>query len=230
MPPARAAHVAEQVADALVEAHGMGVIHRDIKPANVMLANRGGIYDQTKVVDFGLVKRLDTDLDTHVSRQGTIVGTPLYLAPEVIRGEGEDGVGRDLYALGCMIYYLLTGEDVFKGATPIQVCMQHLESEPEPPSTRLKRPIPEGLEALVLDLLAKSPEARPGSALEVLERLEHLPTHDEWTRNDAKAWWQGPGRTLRERAPAKRSGRQVSLTIDMQNRTPRGSVRNAHAS
>ncbi|MEZ4220394.1 MAG: serine/threonine-protein kinase [Polyangiaceae bacterium] len=220
MPPARVAHVLHQVAGALAEAHALGLIHRDIKPANVMLTNHGGLHDHAVVVDFGLVKQLDDGGDASMSATGTIIGTPMYLSPEVIRGAAEDGPARDLYALGCVAYFLLTGHDVFTGPTPVEVCAKHLALQPEAPSKRLGQPIPDELEALVLQLLAKEVEARPASALEVLERLEQSPLYGAWRREDAAKWWDGPGRALREHepAPAHSLGSSATLAIDFQHR------------
>ncbi len=220
MPPARVAHILQQVAGALAEAHALGLIHRDIKPANVMLTNQGGLPDQAKVVDFGLVKDLDRNVSPTLSMDSLIVGTPACLAPEVIAGVGADGVGRDLYALGCTAYYLLTGQDVFIAATSVEICAMHLELEPEPPSKRLASPVPAELEELILELLAKRVEDRPASALEVLERLEKSGLASAWTRHDASDWWRSTGRQLLDhvRSQAASNTSRSPLTIDMHER------------
>jgi len=220
LPPARVCNVLEQVAGALNEAHQHGLLHRDIKPANVMLTNRGGIFDVAKVVDFGLVKKLDGSRDHSVTVDNAIIGTPLYLAPEVIRGDDEDGCGRDLYALGCVGYFLLTGEPVFTGETTLHVCAQHLDESPVPPSERLGSPLPEDFEQLILELLAKQVSDRPASAAAVRVRLERLGCHAGWTQADAEKWWEDWGDRLRalqkERCDA--SGGDGPLSVDLAGR------------
>jgi serine/threonine-protein kinase len=221
--PTRAHHILYQVAGALAEAHGCGLIHRDIKPANVMLTVRGGVPDYATVVDFGLVKNL-VDEDPSLSTTGTIVGTPTYLAPEVIRGLDADRASRDLYALGCLAFFLLTGEDVFTAATAVQVCALHLEMPPELPSKRLGKPIPPKLEALVMSLLAKDAADRPASALAVMEYLEGLPTHGQWRRSAASAWWASTGEKMcatESEHPDLSASQKSLLTVDLRDRPVR---------
>ena len=144
-PPARVVHVLRQVAAALAEAHGIGLIHRDVKPENIILCERGLIPDVAKVVDFGLVRDLERAADS--SSTNVVQGTPLYLSPEAITAPDRvDGRG-DLYALGAVGYFLLTGQHVFSGATLVEVCSHHLHTQPVPPSERLGRPLPAALEA-----------------------------------------------------------------------------------
>ena len=156
-------HVLRQVASSLAEAHEIGLIHRDVKPANVILVpQRGGAPDVAKVVDFGLVK--DLDQDTDLSRDDQIAGTPLYLAPEAITAPGRVGARSDLYSLGCVGYYLLTGHPVFEGRNMVEVCGHHLHTRPVPPAARLGQPVPDGLAALLLSCLEKEPSRRPSYA------------------------------------------------------------------
>ena len=221
MPPGRAARVLYQVAGALAEAHAQGIIHRDIKPANVMLTEQGGAADVAKVVDFGLVKTQGRDEDPGKTADNAIVGTPQFLAPEVIRGGFDDGPGRDLYALGCVSYYLLTGTNAFAGETMIEVCAAHLDLEPVPPSTRLGRPVPEDLERLTLALLAKQVGDRPASAGDVARRLESCACFGSWSQTDARTWWREHGPRLREhRGAGAPSGTDpaISLTVDLHER------------
>ena len=234
-PPARVAHVLRQVAEALVEAHGVGLIHRDIKPANVILCRRGGVPDVAKVVDFGLVRELASASDASLSGLGTIAGTPLYLSPESItRPESVDG-RSDLYALGAVAYFLLAGHNVFTGATMVEVCSHHLHSRPEPPSGRLGRPLPAKLEALVEACLEKDPARRPQSALELAQALRDCDA-GEWAEAEAREWWDRHGELLgaiREGSP--RTGRSApelpTLSIDLWQSPPplrdRSSLRRA---
>ena len=191
-PAGRVVHVLRQIAGSLAEAHEVGLIHRDVKPANVILvALRGGAPDVAKVVDFGLVK--DLDQATDLSRDDEIAGTPLYLAPEAITSPGRVGARSDLYSLGCVGYYLLTGRPVFEGRNLVEVCGHHLHTRPVPPAERLGQPVPEGLSALLLACLEKDPSRRPsfaGAFLAALDAIEDVPP---WTTEDARTWWSERG-------------------------------------
>jgi len=189
-PPARVAHILRQVCGSLVEAHELGLIHRDIKPANVILTRRWGRADVVKVVDFGLVKDLEADPATGLTAENALTGTPLYLAPEAIRSARGVGASSDLYAVGALGYFLLTGEPVFRGESVVEVCGHHLHSVPVPPSKRLGHPFPEALEAAILSCLKKDPKDRPPSAAALLEILEGLPGVPEWTPMDARERWE----------------------------------------
>ena len=207
-PQGRVVHVLRQICGSLAEAHGVGLIHRDIKPANVILCERGGAPDVVKVVDFGLVRDI-RGADVTVTGEPTIAGTPLYLAPEAIRApETLDGRG-DLYAVGAVGYFLLTGRPVFEGGTLVDVCGHHLHTAPEPPSRRVAALDP-ALEACILDCLRKEPEARPPTARALEERLAACPV-PPWSEADARAWW-----ATRKGAIAPQAG-QVSemLTVDI---------------
>jgi serine/threonine-protein kinase len=213
-PPARVAHVLRQVAAALVEAHGIGLIHRDVKPENVILCERGGVPDVAKVVDFGLVR--DLERSSALSRTDVVTGTPLYLAPEAITAPDRVDARADLYALGAVGYFLLAGQHVFTGATLVEVCSHHLHTKPDPPSARLGRPLPSELEALVLACLEKDPALRPPSALVLRNRLAELCAAQPWTDDDARAWWdryrERPDRGLATAAPGGAS-RTVSVSL-----------------
>jgi eukaryotic-like serine/threonine-protein kinase len=186
-PSGRVVHVLRQVASALAEAHGIGLIHRDVKPENVILCERGGIPDVAKVLDFGLVRDLER-ASAH-SRVDVVQGTPLYLSPEAIRAPERVDARSDLYALGAVGYYLLCGQPVFSGATLVEVCAHHLHTAPVPPSERLGRPLPEALEALLLACLAKDPARRPASATALERQLAGLAEAGSWSEDDARAWW-----------------------------------------
>jgi serine/threonine-protein kinase len=197
-PPGRVIRIMSQVSGALAEAHQIGLVHRDIKPANIILCERGGVPDVAKVVDFGLVKRFRPDDDgmtVAVTAEQTLLGTPLYMAPEALTGSGEIDARSDLYALGAVGYLLLTGTPVFQGRSVVEICAHHLHTPPEPPSRRLGRPIPLDLEETVLRCLAKSPDDRPPSALALRDRLLHLRLADAWSDDDAARWWLRRRRT-----------------------------------
>jgi hypothetical protein len=222
-PPARVAHLMRQVAGALGEAHGVGLIHRDIKPANIILCQRGGAPDVAKVVDFGLVKDLDDVRAPEVSALNVIKGTPLYLSPESIRSpETVDG-RSDLYALGAVAYYLLAGRNVFEAATVIEVCSHHLHTPPEPPSHKLGRPLPAQLEALILACLEKEPVRRPASAQALVDALLACDDVGTWGEAEALAWWrQNCGRV--ESVQCKGVKCSDTLNVDLGGRLAEGDV------
>jgi eukaryotic-like serine/threonine-protein kinase len=188
-PPSRVVHVMRMVAGALAEAHGRNLIHRDIKPANIVLSERGGMPDVATVLDFGLVLDLQNGEDRGLTQDGKIIGTPMYLAPEVIKSADAADARSDLYALGAVAYFMLTGRTVFEGGTIIEICGHHLHSAVVPPSARLGAPVPVELETIVLRCLAKEPADRPTSAAEVVEALTRVPV-PPWSASEARAWWQ----------------------------------------
>lgn len=183
--PRRVAHLLAQLAGALAEAHGLGFIHRDVKPANVMLCERGGVRDVVKVLDFGLTKELAAPASSE--DRGRVVGTPLYLSPEAIVAPERLDARSDLYALGAVGYFLLTGAPPFVGETVATVCAQHLHAQPLPLSQRGIPAVPRELEALILGCLAKSPHDRPESAAALQTAL--LALASTWTERDARRWW-----------------------------------------
>jgi eukaryotic-like serine/threonine-protein kinase len=188
MPAARVIHVLRQVCDSLEEAHARGLVHRDIKPANIHVGRVGYRDDFVKVLDFGLVKTAAVDAPSSVATlDNVIMGTPAFMAPEMALGEHVDG-RADLYALGCVAYYLLTGQHVFTGDTLLKVITQHLQAAPVPPSARTAQPLPAALEQLVLACLAKKPADRPQSARRLAQSLEAIDT-SPWSEEDAAHWW-----------------------------------------
>jgi serine/threonine-protein kinase len=169
--PSRVIHILRQVCESLDEAHSQGLVHRDIKPANIHLGRLGLRKDFVKVLDFGLVRSFAGPSDESLTgAAGMTPGTPAYMAPEMAHDGKVDG-RADLYSLGCVAYYLLTGHLVFESETPLQTILKHLQATPEPPSRRTDRPIPAALEALVLACLAKRPEDRPPSAAALSQSL-----------------------------------------------------------
>jgi serine/threonine-protein kinase len=188
VPPSRIVHILRQVCDSLEDAHRAGLVHRDIKPANIHLGRWGHRLDFVKVLDFGLVKALtDAGDDSVATAEGLILGTPAYMAPEMALGETVDG-RADIYALGCVAYFLLTGEVIFEGEKAVQVIAKHLRSEPIPLSERAPVQIPSALEQLVLACVAKRPEDRPQSAGELSRSLAALEL-EPWTEAQAEEWW-----------------------------------------
>jgi eukaryotic-like serine/threonine-protein kinase len=191
VPPERAIHLLIQACDSLAEAHATGLVHRDVKPANILTCHWGLKWDFVKVLDFGLVKTTWTmGDDDHLTSEGTITGTPAYMAPEAALGGQAIDARVDLYGLGCVGYWLLTGERVFVGRTPIEVLMHHIKTPPLPPSERSSQPIPASLDALVMSCLAKDPGARPASAEWLAERLAECETAGAWTPERARSWWE----------------------------------------
>ncbi len=224
-PPARVLHILRQVCGAIAEAHSVGLIHRDIKPANVMLTRRGGIPDFVKVLDFGLVKDLQDADAKSLSTEGSLVGTPLYLAPEAITQPSTVGEPADLYAIGAVGYFLLAGAPVFEGNSLVEVCGQHLHTAPVPPSLRIHRDIPDVVEAIVLQCLAKDPEDRPESAEDLARDIEEAQRQGlEWTTEQARAWWNERAdevlrraRQARDRRSASSAGKQT-MAVDVSHR------------
>ena len=189
IPPARAVHLLRQVCHSLGEAHATGMIHRDIKPANIFTCRVGPDVDFVKVLDFGLVKRLDRADITHVTDAGHATGTPAYMAPEAALAQATVDHRADIYALGCVAYWLLTGEPVFKAPTPMATVLMHVQAEPDPPSQRSTLRVPPALDRLVLACLEKDPADRPESAAELDRRLADAVADGGWLAADARAWW-----------------------------------------
>jgi serine/threonine-protein kinase len=183
----RAIAILVQVCGALQEAHNRALIHRDIKPANIILCERGDVPDVAKVVDFGLVKEITADR-ADFDKTGRIFGTPSYVAPECITDPEKLGPPADIYGLGAVGYFLVTGRCVFEGKTALDVCLQHVTAKPVPPS-QLAVGIPPELEAVILRCLAKDPKDRPASAGELARLLRAIPSSTTWSETEAAAWW-----------------------------------------
>ncbi len=215
-PPERVAHVLRGCAGALAEAHEVGLVHRDVKPQNIMLCRQGGLVDVPKLLDFGLVKELDAEVSQSLSTAGTIVGTPLYMAPENISGTAEPDHRVDLYALGAVGYFLLTGQHVFGGKNTVEVCIAHLQEQPIPPSERLDTPTHPGLERLLMACLSKDPNGRPPSAEAVLDQLDALTDIGPW---DGAWWWDEYGDLLRSSPTGPGSAAGQTLAVDVVDRT-----------
>ncbi|HEX9755714.1 MAG TPA: serine/threonine-protein kinase, partial [Gemmatimonadales bacterium] len=189
MPPERAIQVLRQTCDSLAEAHARGLIHRDIKPSNIVLCRMGLTLDFVKVLDFGLVRReVPLDGEDKLTRTLQPPGTPSFMAPEVIRN-GRTDRRADIYSLGCVAYWLLTGHPVFDGESPVQVMYRHAYDPPRPPSEHLDGELPRDLEEVVLAALAKDPEQRIPDAEEFARRLDACELAGRWDASRAREWW-----------------------------------------
>ena len=193
LPAERVVHILRQVCSSLQDAHVNGLVHRDIKPANVVVSRAGTTFDFAKVLDFGLVK-LDTarnaeDDAVNLSTEDSAGGTPAFMAPEVVLGVAETDHRVDLYALGCVGYWLLTGKLIFEGGSVVEVMFHHAHTPPPRPSTRSELPIPAPLEDLVVECLEKDPARRPTSAEAVSTRLDAVSLESAWTVERAERWW-----------------------------------------
>ncbi len=206
----RVVHILRQACLSLGEAHSKDLIHRDIKPANLYLCQRALEYDFVKVLDFGLVKRgstVEARAEVPVTETGVVAGTPDFIAPEVAVGEQAVDGRADIYALGCVAHWLLTGRRLFERETAIATIVAHINTPAEPPSSHTELPIPDELDSLVLACLAKNPADRPATAEDLLGHLDGIALPTPWTRARAAEWWRlhlpGDGPALSE--PAARA-------------------------
>lgn len=188
--PGRAVRILRQICAALAEAHGIGLIHRDIKPANILLCERGGYPDIAKVLDFGLVREISESAESRLTAENVLHGTPQYLAPEAIRNVDSIDARSDLYALGAVAYFLLTGTQVFSGRGTLEIIHHHLQTEPESLTKRLGKPVPPKLEAVVLACLSKDPDGRPESARALADALHACDDVTPWDELDARRYWR----------------------------------------
>ena len=197
LPAPRALHLLRQVCHSLAEAHAQGMVHRDIKPANIFVCRMGLDFDVVKVLDFGLVQvatrepgqDLTASLTSLAALDG-IVGTPAFMAPELVATPDRVDQRADIYALGCVAYYLLTGQHVFHGRTPLQALVDHVGTPPGRPSARAGHDVPGWLDDLVLACLAKDPDDRPRTVAEILQRIVMVEGGPKWTQGQARDWWQ----------------------------------------
>ncbi len=192
VPADRTLFLLKQVCHSLADAHARGLVHRDVTPANIYACRMGLDYDFVKVLDFGLVKFNDQASMQHTLMTGlhTRTGTPAFMAPEIIMDEGAVDHRADIYALGCVAYFLLTGHLVFEGDTPMKMFLQHLQADPIPPSRRTELPISPEVDALVLACLEKDPAKRPQDARELLRMMESCRASKSWTTDNARGWWE----------------------------------------
>jgi serine/threonine-protein kinase len=212
-PPARVAHILSQVCRSLGDAHRHGMIHRDIKPTNIFLCRMGSDYDFAKVLDFGLVKVLDAK-DLQLTGVGAATGTPAYMAPEVALGTEHIDGRCDLYGLGCVAYWLLTGSLVFEESSATAMMLAHLQKTPILPSERSGLAVPQALEQAVMTCLAKKPEERHASAESLARALAGGEDLGVWTQEDAEQWWNAnvPEEGFRPHAEVDHSGITQSMS------------------
>jgi serine/threonine-protein kinase len=190
MPPARVIHILRQMCHSLAEAHEAGLVHRDIKPANVFLCRQGRDVDYVKVLDFGLVKKLRQMEAAHLTQVGTFAGTPAFGSPEAAAGRVDElGPASDIYSVGCVAYWLLTGETVFKATGAMEMLASHIRDEPVPPSDRCDLDLPAELDTVILRCLEKDPASRVATADELDDLLAPLQLLYPWPVEEARAWW-----------------------------------------
>jgi hypothetical protein len=189
LPEGRVIHILQQLCGSLFEAHSLGLVHRDIKPANLMLNRRGCESDVVKVLDFGLVKAVDEQKHANQTSSSGLTGTPLYMAPESIQSPNSVDGRSDLYAVGAVGYFLLTGTPVFPASSIVELCHQHIDVIPVPPSVRLGKPISEELENAILRCLEKSRSKRPPTARDLSQMLARCPAANQWSQDEAEMWW-----------------------------------------
>jgi serine/threonine protein kinase len=224
-PPGRVISILTQVCGALSEAHAHGLVHRDIKPANIILTERGGEPDVAKVVDFGLVRPLAPGA-AGVTASTTLTGTPLYMSPEAMTLPESPDPRSDLYALGAVGYYLLTGRPVFEGRSVAEVIGHHLHTEPVPPSHRVAH-VPADLEAVIMQCLRKPPDERPATARDLRDALRACTMAPPWDEADASTWWKrfraaqhsAPGTSVVETVGS--DDRTIIVTADLDERLTR---------
>ena len=193
LPSERVIHLISQACDSLGEAHLAGLVHRDVKPSNILACRMGLRVDYVKVLDFGLVKNdpRNAEKQLELTSAGAVSGTPSYMAPESINGVGTVGPASDVYALGCVAYWLLTGQTVFKAANSTMMMMQHLQASPVPPSLKAPHPVPRDLEEIVMRCLAKEADDRPRDAAELAQLLSKCRVAMPWSDTRAHDWWRG---------------------------------------
>jgi serine/threonine protein kinase len=202
LPPDRTVFLLKQACRSLSEAHALGLVHRDIKPANLFVCRLGSEYDFLKVLDFGVVSHQSRESIPPITVAGMVLGTPAFLPPELVSGQVSFDERADIYALGCVAFWLLTGRPPFGAGDAVSILMQHSTKTPAAPSTICEASIPADLDALVLECLSKEPALRPASADRLGDRLEKLSIPTEWSQQRAREWWESHEPELAVRASA----------------------------
>jgi serine/threonine protein kinase len=190
LPPGRTVFILRQICGSLAEAHTREIIHRDIKPSNIFLTERGGLHDFVKVLDFGLAKRVESGEVSAVTKTGVVFGTPRYISPEALYGAEGIDKRTDLYNLGGVAYWLLTGRPPFSTTSNIDLIIDQVKTVPAKPSDVCETPIPPGLDEIVMRCLEKRPEDRFQSADQLEEALSRLHIDDAWDWKRAQQWWK----------------------------------------
>jgi len=212
VPAARASFLLRHACHSLGEAHARGLIHRDIKPSNIFTCRLGLSVDFVKVLDFGLVKHYAEGAQAQtvlLTQPDVTTGTPAYMAPEMALGERTIDHRVDIYALGCVGYWLLTGRLVFEADTPVKMMLQHIQSVPAPPSRYAEQEVPPELDRIILQCLAKNPDERPTDTLTVAAMLAEVTMREPWTKDRAEQWWEAhlpataPFTEVREKTPVE---------------------------
>lgn len=206
-PPPRVIAILLQVCGSLAEAHAVGLVHRDIKPSNIMLCERGRVADVVKVLDFGLVKLRGQPGNTLDSKSDLIVGTPGFMSPEAIMEPSKVDGRSDLYALGAVGYYLLTGHPLFAGQNDVAVLLDQVSTPPVPMSLRLGTTVPGDLERVILDCLSKEPGRRPQSADALSHSLRACRDAHGWSQ--AQRWWAAHRELVHQRIRERSGGGTV---------------------
>lgn len=188
-PANRLVYILSQVCGSLAEAHAKRIVHRDIKPSNIFIAYIGGIFDFVKVLDFGLAKEIDGKSKDHLTQTNTFLGTPSYTAPEMIFEPDKVDARSDIYMLGCVAYWALTGHPPFEATTDAKILVQHMKTYPKRPSELTKNPIPIVLEKIVMKCLEKDMDRRYQTVSELADALAEVPLDSLWTQETAQAWW-----------------------------------------
>ena len=192
LPENRVAYLLRQVAGSLTEAHERDIIHRDLKPSNVFLTTRGGLYDFVKVVDFGLAKQITTeesDEAAGLTKAGVVYGTPRFISPETVYGTSAADHRADLYNVGALAYWMLTGQPPFTSTSSVELLVDHVKTVPKRPSEVSELPVSEAMDAFVMKCLEKDPADRFQTAREMIEAIDEIPFEVEWDETQAEGWW-----------------------------------------
>jgi hypothetical protein len=190
LPPERTVYLLRQILGSLAEAHQRGIVHRDVKPSNIFVTQRGGLYDFVKVLDFGLARQVDTGGEASLTKTGMVFGTPRYIAPESVSGARQSDGRSDLYNVGGVAYWLLTGRPLFPGSSSLDLIIDHVKTIPQPPSSVTDLEIPPELDAIVMKCLEKDPADRYQTAEEMMEALQALDLGTRWSQGQAREWWE----------------------------------------
>jgi serine/threonine protein kinase len=210
-PEERVIHILRQICGSLFEAHSMGLVHRDVKPANLMLSRRGCEPDVVKVLDFGLVKEVSDD-EGKGARQ-SLTGTPLYMSPEAFQSPLSVDACSDLYAVGAVGYFLLTGRPVFEANSIVALCKKHVDEDPEPPSKFCRTPISQELEHAILSCLEKKRPKRPQTARDLIHLLNTSPSAFAWSSEKGEAWWSRHERATKSKTSAESQSPSASTML-----------------
>jgi serine/threonine-protein kinase len=191
LPPERVVHLLCQACESLGEAHAANLVHRDVKPSNLYVCRYGRSVDFVKVLDFGLVKPRQggSNADAQLTAANVVSGTPGFMAPEQVLGQSEIDYRADIYAVGCVAFWLLTGQTVFTGSTPMDTMLKHARDAPPAPSSCTEIAIPAALDSVVLQCLAKDPSERPADADALVDALSRIEVNQAWTKARAQEWW-----------------------------------------